>query len=131
MSVPIWSLSVKHRLGSLDQLVMVYHDHHDVMLLDHPDGCEADIGVRLSKPFDRDSVLTCVMTPSGLAAHARHHGPYSVLPEIHANMRAWCIEQNRPITGLFWEHYAVWHEEPARLVTDIYFLLGDDAPSSR
>lgn len=125
MSIPIWSLSLKRRLKGLDELVIVYHDSHAVMLLDQPDGCQVDIGVRLAEPFEHDAILKCVMTPAGVAAHARHCGPYEMLPVIHTDIRAWSIDQNRPITGLCWEHYAVWHEDADRLVTDVYYLLED------
>ncbi len=131
MSVPVWSRSVKRQLKGLDQLVIVYHDSNSVMLLDHPDGCAVDIGVRLAEPFEDDAVLKCVMTPAGIAAHARHCGPYEMLPVIHTDIRAWAIDQNRPITGLCWEHYAVWHEDADRLVTDVYYLLADTGRPSR
>jgi hypothetical protein len=131
MSVPIWSLSLKRRLKGLDEMVIVYHDNHLVMLLDHPDGCDVDIGVRLAEPFEDDAILKCVMTPVGIAAHARLCGPYEMLPVIHTDIRAWCIEQEKPITGVCWEHYAVWHEDSERLVTDVYYLLEEQKQRAR
>ncbi|HHY48985.1 MAG TPA: GyrI-like domain-containing protein, partial [Alphaproteobacteria bacterium] len=93
------------------------------MGLNRPEGVEADVGVVVETPFAGDRTLQCVMTPAGRAAYARHVGDYVLLPVIHADIRAWCCDAGLRITGVNWEHYAHWHEEPERRITDVYYLL--------
>lgn len=120
---PVWSIIREHKLSSLDQAVVVYHDDPDLMLINQPGGLDVDVGVRLREPFENDTILTCVMTPGGLTAHARHQGSYAMLPVIHTDIRAWCVDQGRKITGLCWELYTVWNEDPELRITDVYYQL--------
>jgi effector-binding domain-containing protein len=123
VKAPIWTLVQQRALLSRDQTVIVYHDRGTEMLFGQPGGVPADIGVLLAEPFDGDSVLQCVMTPGGRAVHARHYGPYQMLPVIHGDIRAWCMAEGLAIQGVNWERYAHWHEEPAERITDVYYLL--------
>ena len=85
---------------SRDQIVIVYHDRGTEMLLGRPCGVAADIGVLLEEPFEGDSMLQCVMTPAGRAAHARHYGGYEMLPVIHGDIRTWCLSEGLAIAGI-------------------------------
>jgi effector-binding domain-containing protein len=123
VKAPVWALIEERGLKSLGQTVVVYHDRGNEMLLAKPGGVAADIGVLLQEPFAGDSLLQCVMTPAGRAAHARHYGHYEMLSVIHGDIRAWCMSEGLSIAGINWEHYAHWHEEPAERVTDLYYLL--------
>lgn len=123
MSLPVWTTIRDRGLKSLDTTVVIYHDSCERMLISHPDGVAIDYGVVLSEPFEGDRVIQCVMTPGGRVAHARHQGGYQMLPVIHTDIRAWCIDKGHQITGQNWEHYAVWNEDPERCITDVYYLL--------
>ena len=120
---PVWSLTGKRGIRDLGQMVIVYHDHGTEMLLNRPGGVAIDLGILVEAPFDSDRTLQCVMTPSGRAAHFRHYGHYEMLPVIHSDIRAWCADAGHTIAGINWEHYAHWHEEAERRITDVYYLL--------
>jgi effector-binding domain-containing protein len=123
MGLPVWNRVHDRGLKSLDSAVIIYHDNARSMLINQPGGVEIDYGVLLSEPFESDQVLHCVMTPGGRVACARHNGGYGLLPVIHSDIRAWCIDKGHEITGLHWEHRLVWNEDPDRCVTDIYYQL--------
>jgi effector-binding domain-containing protein len=123
VGAPVWSLIEQRGLRSLDQAVVIYHERGTATRLAEPDGVAADIGVLLAEPFEGDRSLQCVMTPAGRVARFRHHGHYELLPVVHADIRAWCLDRGHAITGTNWEHFTQWHEDPERLVTDIYYLL--------
>ena len=120
---PIWNLPERLRALTLDQAVLLYHDFPTRLLHTSPAGVDADIGVLVRQPFDNEPTLSCVMTPSGRVAYARHHGHWTLLPYIHDDIHAWCASEGHTIAGPHWEHYAVWHEDETRRVTDIYYLL--------
>ena len=123
VGAPVWSLIEQRGLKSLTETVVIYYDRATGMRLATPDGVPADIGVRVEEPFEGDPSLQCVMTPAGRAARFRHHGHYELLPVVHADIRAWCLDKGHAIAGTNWEHFARWHEEPEQLVTDVYYLL--------
>jgi effector-binding domain-containing protein len=123
MGLPVWTRVQERALKSLDTSVIIYHDSCHRMLIHQPGGVEIDYGVLLSEPFEGDRVLHCVMTPGGRVAHSRHNGGYQMLPVIHTDIRAWCIDKGHQITGTHWEHHVVWNEDPDRCVTDIYYQL--------
>jgi effector-binding domain-containing protein len=121
---PIWALAQRRGLKSTDHVVLVYHDRVDERLINRPGGVAVDIGVLLEAPFEGDMALQCVLTPAGRVAWTRHHGHYELLPTIHGDIRAWCVAEGYEIAGINWEDY-LWHEEPERRVTDVYYLLRD------
>lgn len=123
ISAPIWSLAGARKLRSLDETVVVYHDDGTALIEHHPDGVAVDVGVLLAEPFEGDTLLQCVMTPSGRAARLRHRGDYDTLPGRHEELRQWCKVQGHALSGPYWVHYAVWHEDAALRLTDIYYLL--------
>jgi len=52
-----------------------------------------------------------------------HCGDYGRLDEANAAILAWCRENDRQLAGPSWEVYGHWHEDPAQLRTEIYYLL--------
>jgi effector-binding domain-containing protein len=62
-------------------------------------------------------------TPSGPAATTTHVGAYSGLPDANAALREWCRANGRAIAGPSWEVYGHWDADPAKLRTDVYYLL--------
>jgi effector-binding domain-containing protein len=123
MGLPVWTRVQEMGLKSLDTSVIIYHDSGKRMLIHQPGGVEIDYGVLLSEAFEGDRLLQCITTPGGRVAHVRHHGAYQMLPIINTDIRAWCIDKGHEITGVHWEHYAVWNEDPDRCVTDVYYQL--------
>lgn len=123
IKAPLWQQVDKRGLKTNGDSVIIYHDHPDAMLINHPEGIIAEMGLVLESPFEGDMVLQCVMTPAGRAAHARHNGPYEMLPVIHTDIRAWCAESGHELDGTAWEHYVFWHEDPQHRITDVYYLV--------
>jgi effector-binding domain-containing protein len=60
-------------------------------------------------------------------ASATHFGPYGGLGAAHKAIHEWCRANNRQLAGPSWEIYGHWLPEwdadPARIRTDIYYLL--------
>jgi effector-binding domain-containing protein len=52
-----------------------------------------------------------------------HHGSYAGLGAVNAAIRAWCLANGRTYSGPSWEVYGHWHEDPAQLRTEVYYLL--------
>jgi effector-binding domain-containing protein len=69
-----------------------------------------------STPYDvREVVVTAAMTT--------HHGDYGRMSEANAAILAWCRANGRLRAGPSWEVYGHWHEDPAQLRTEVYYLL--------
>ena len=100
---------------------------HNVWLYRSADQGEVDveIGVQLAPPFDGEDDVVPSQTPAGLAAHTVHYGAYDRLPQVHATLLAWCAEQGHELTGLSWEVYGDWAEDPAKRRTDVYHLCAN------
>lgn len=82
-----------------------------------------DFCVGITAPFEAVGAVEPLTTPSGTAVVTTHHGDYSRLHEANAAIHAWCRANVRIIAGPSWEVYGHWHEDPAKLRTDVYFLL--------
>lgn len=82
-----------------------------------------EIGVEVKQPFTGDGQVVCSSTPGGLAATTAHIGPYSRLGEAHEAIGAWCKENGHTFAGPNWEVYGHWVDDPAKLRTDVYYLL--------
>jgi effector-binding domain-containing protein len=87
------------------------------------DGMRMRVGFPVSESFDSSSLVRCLELGAAKAAHTRHRGPYSSLPRAHVELNKWCTRQSL-IRGEFsWEKYGDWHDDPSKLVTDIYIRL--------
>ncbi len=84
--------------------------------------------VGVKAPFGAVGAVVPLETPQGLAATTTHHGDYRRLGDAHARVLEWCRENRRQLAGPSWEVYGHWHEDPAQLRTDVYYLLQAPAP---
>jgi hypothetical protein len=82
-----------------------------------------DFCVGVKAPFAAVGAVLPLETPHGVAAMTTHHGEYGGLPRANAAILAWCREHDRVRAGPSWEVYGHWHDDPARLRTDVYYLL--------
>ena len=64
-------------------------------------------------------------TPHGMAAMTTHIGDYGRLAEANAAILNWCHAQGRKLAGPSWEIYGHWDPDPAKLRTEVYYLLVD------
>jgi effector-binding domain-containing protein len=102
---------------SLDQQrwqnVMLYLD-------DQP---SVEVGVLLEVPFDGDGRVVASQLPAGDVATTVHRGPYEGLGDAHEAVIGWCAAHDLARTGIRWEIYGHWHEDPQQLETEIYWQL--------
>jgi effector-binding domain-containing protein len=80
-------------------------------------------GVQVDAAFDGSGGITCMRTPTGPAATVAHIGPYDGIPRAHEAVRAWARENGRRLTGVNWEVYGHWTDNPLELRTDIWYSL--------
>jgi effector-binding domain-containing protein len=86
--------------------------------------------VELATPFGGYGEVVGSTTPAGIVATTTHFGPYGLLHEAHDALRLWCRENGYALTGPNWEIYGHWKEEwnrdPAKITTDVFYLLDAD-----
>ena len=73
----------------------------------------------------------CGGSPQGVAATAVHWGDYSAMAPTYTALRKWCADNGHHLAGPSWEVYGDWAEDPAKLRTDIYFLLEPGSVTER
>ncbi len=82
-----------------------------------------DFCVGIKAPFEATGSVLPMETPHGIAAMTTHMGDYGRLGEANAAIIAWCRDSGRERAGPSWEIYGHWHDDPAKLRTDVYWLL--------
>jgi hypothetical protein len=82
-----------------------------------------DFCVGVTAPFSATGAVVPLETPHGLAAVTTHRGDYARMGDANAAIAAWCRANDRRRAGPSWEVYGHWHDDPALLRTDVYYLL--------
>jgi effector-binding domain-containing protein len=82
-----------------------------------------DFCVGVKAPFAAVGAVLPLETPGGVAATRTHHGDYGQLGQANAAILAWCRANGRELAGPSWEVYGHWSADPAKLRTDVYYLL--------
>jgi effector-binding domain-containing protein len=82
-----------------------------------------ECGVEIAQPFAGNDQVFYSTTPAGLVATTVHIGPYHLLGEAHAAICNWCADHGHTPAGPNWEVYGHWTDDPAKLRTDVYYLL--------
>jgi effector-binding domain-containing protein len=82
-----------------------------------------ECGVEVTQPFVGNDRVVCSSTPAGLAATAIHWGPYHLLGAAHNAVKKWCSDSGHALAGPSWEVYGHWNDDPAKLRTDVFWLL--------
>jgi effector-binding domain-containing protein len=82
-----------------------------------------EVGVQAVRDFESTETVVCSATPAGTVARTAHFGPYNRLRAEHNAVRAWCKQNQREFILPFWEIYGDWSDDPARLRTDVLYLL--------
>ena len=95
---------------------------HNVMLY-RDDVPNVEVGVQVAGPFEPAGRVVPSVLPAGQVATALHRGPYDGLEEAHVAIKAWCLSHRHPLTGVRWEIYGDWREDPAELETTVCYLL--------
>ena len=109
------------RSGAIEldgQNVFVYRN-----VADRPEAIDVEFGVGAKAPFSSVGAVTYTQLPVGEVAMATHWGDYAGLGEAHNAVSTWCTQNGRKPTGVRWEVYGHWNEDPAKLRTDVFYLL--------
>lgn len=113
----VWSGLRQRRIEGAGRHVAVYLD--TVFNL--------EIGVEINEAISPCGEIIASSLPSGEVAATTHFGPYQQLGDAHDAIRRWCTAQHRETTWPCWEIYGHWLDEwnndPARIRTDVYYLL--------
>ncbi len=83
-----------------------------------------EVGVELLVPCPLTGRVIASALPAGQVAMTTHWGAYSKLGEAHHAVIDWCSAQGKQTTGTRWEVYGPHNDDPAKVWTEIYWLLG-------
>ena len=88
---------------------------------------DVEFGVGAKAPFAALGAVEYRQLPVGAVATATHWGDYARLGDAHGAIIAWCQANGRKRTGTRWEVYGHWSDDPAKVRTDVYYLLEPSA----
>jgi hypothetical protein len=116
----VWRVIREQQVSGAGRHVAVYLDGQ----------INLEVGVELDAPFAGCGEVVGSATPSGLVATTTHYGPYALLDAAHDAIHRWCKANGYTPAGPSWEIYGHWKDEwnrdPAKIVTDIYYLLAEN-----
>ncbi|HVM99455.1 MAG TPA: GyrI-like domain-containing protein [Caulobacteraceae bacterium] len=104
---------------------------HNVVVYKAAAGAPADVrllievGVQTPEPISPEGEVIASATPAGRAATVAHVGPYDGIPATGDAAIAQMDAMGLKRASVSWEVYGDWEEDPARLRTDLYWLLAD------
>jgi effector-binding domain-containing protein len=99
-------------------------DHNVVVYREARAGAlTVDVGVEVQSDFTPRGEVQPAATPAGQVATTAHYGEYTELAGAYAALQRWCAEHQRQPSGVSWEVYGDWAEDPAERRTDVYFQL--------
>ena len=82
-----------------------------------------EVGVEVFQPFEGNARVVCSSTPAGTVATVAHIGPYHGLGDANKAILQFCKENGHALAGPSWEVYGHWDDDPAKLRTDVFYLL--------
>ena len=102
-------------------------DGHNCFLYHHPahrdEAMDIDFGVQVVRGFEGEGEVICTETPAGEVVMTTHVGGYEKLAAAHDAIHSWRAANGREFGGYSWEIYGDWTDDPARLETQIVYLL--------
>lgn len=93
--------------------VIVYLDRHPTI----------EVGVLVEGSFAPNGGLEPSTLPGGRIARGIHEGGYDGLGAAYDALHKWCGDNGLIPTGVGWEHYGHWHDDPEQLETMIALVL--------
>jgi effector-binding domain-containing protein len=97
--------------------------HNVVIYRGSPAELAIDAGVEVFTDFAGHGEIQPASTPAGEVATTAHFGDYAQMAPAYAALEQWWTRNGRRPAGLSWEVYGDWDDDPAKVRTDIYFLL--------
>jgi effector-binding domain-containing protein len=82
-----------------------------------------EVGVLVEADFAPFDGLEPSTLPGGRIARGIHRGGYDRLGPTYDALHKWCADNGHIPTGVGWEHYGHWHEDPEQLETMIALVL--------
>lgn len=101
------------KIRQTGQNVMVYRPRSDGRV-------DIECGVEVDARFETAGEVEYCETPGGPALTTTHIGPYHKLRSSHQAVIEWGRNNGRQLSGVCWEVYGDWEEDPAKLRTDIF-----------
>lgn len=84
---------------------------------------EVEFGVGVKAPFPAHGSVGYTELPVGEVATATCWGDYAGLGKVHSAVVDWCRDNNRRLAGPRWEIFGHMTDDPAKVRTDVYYLL--------
>jgi effector-binding domain-containing protein len=101
----------------------IYRGCRNIMLyLD--DTPHVEVGVEMLVPCPLTGRVVASTLPAGPVAMTAHYGPYAGLANAHQAVHDWSRAQGRRLTGPRWEVYGPHNDDPSKVWTEVYYLLG-------
>src|SRR5262249_5845326 len=88
------------------------------------EGADCELGVEVVREFRSAAEVVCDATPAGRGGTATHWGAYCELGKTYRAIHAHCRAEGHQVTDTSWEIYGDWTDDPAKLRTDVFCLLG-------
>jgi effector-binding domain-containing protein len=84
-----------------------------------------EVGVEVAQAITAGGRIVASALPAGRAATTVHRGEPSPegLDAAHAAVLAWCEANGHARTGVRWEVYDHWRDDPSGFETAVYWLL--------
>jgi effector-binding domain-containing protein len=82
-----------------------------------------EIGVWLRVPCELTGRVTNSLLPAGRVATTVHRGPFQDVGKAHRAVIDWCAAHGERPTGVRWEVYGPHRDDPAELMTEVFWLL--------
>jgi effector-binding domain-containing protein len=82
-----------------------------------------EIGVELLVACQLTGRVVASTLPAGQVAMTTHWGPYSELGGAYQAVTDWCAAQGKQRTETRWEVYGPHNDDPAKVWTELYWLL--------
>ena len=82
-----------------------------------------EVGVELDRPGPLPGRIVASSLPGGRVAMTTHHGTYADLGSAHQAVIDWCADHGHRRAGPRWEVYGPHDADPAKVWTEIYWLL--------
>jgi effector-binding domain-containing protein len=93
------------------------------IMLYRDDTPRVEVGVELLVPCPLTGRVVASTLPAGQVALTVHHGSYAGLAAAHRAVLDWCARQGRRPVGTRWEVYGPHHDDPAKVWTEVYYLV--------
>jgi effector-binding domain-containing protein len=90
---------------------------------DNGSSVDVEVGVELNQPCPLTGRVVASTLPAGPVAMTVHWGDYAGLGDAHQAVHDWCVAHGRQPAGVRWEVYGPHDDDPAKVWTEVYWLL--------